>query len=267
MSKWATLGHSWAHVLYTALLLAVVLLASLGFSGTRVRSSARPNLAESKPTVQATQGYINPTFLTSHTMAPFDSSGGDLIVVCASSHDGVRMTPSDSFNNTWITGAGPTDTTTGFDLRTQVWYSKTPTVGPGHTFSLNLSKLEPLVISLFVVRGSDVSAPIDAISTIGDDGGSKMPYVVSPNIMTTGKNELLIGFAKSSVSENWISGSDYSAQGAASSNFLDAETQLAATPSSYNSTFALSSSGTWQSVVVAVRPPTDRSLLRSEQQK
>src|SRR5262249_26168073 len=68
------------------------------------------------PIVQTEQGYINSTFLTTHTTAPFDSTGGDAIVVCASSHAGVIMTPSDSFNNTWTSIAGPTNTTTGFDL-------------------------------------------------------------------------------------------------------------------------------------------------------
>jgi hypothetical protein len=150
------------------------------------------------PTVQATQGYINPTFLTTHTTAPFDSSGGDLIFVCASSHSGVTMTPSDSFNNTWVSATGPTNTGTGFDLRTQVWYAKNLTVGPRHTFTLNLSALQPLVISVIVVKGSNASAPIDAISTVGDDGGSKTLNVASPNITTTSANDLLIGFTKSS---------------------------------------------------------------------
>src|SRR5208337_396970 len=41
------------------------------------------------PIVQAVQSYINSTFLQVHTTAPFDSTGGDLIVMCASSHSGV----------------------------------------------------------------------------------------------------------------------------------------------------------------------------------
>jgi hypothetical protein len=218
--------------------------------------SAPPNLMSTAPgpTVQATQGYINPTFLTAHTTAPFDSSGGDLILVCASSHAGVTMTPSDSFNNTWVSAAGPTNTNTGFDLRTQVWYAKNPTVGPRHTFTLNLSALQPLVISVIVVKGSNVSAPIDAISSIGDDGGSKTLNVASPNITTTSANDLLIGFAKSSVSEVFTPGSGYTAQPAASSNFLDAETKVTATPGTYNSTFTLNSPAASQAVIVAVAP-------------
>jgi hypothetical protein len=217
---------------------------------------AQPNLVLTAPgpTVQATQGYINPTFLTTHTTAPFDSSGGDLILVCASSHAGVTMTPLDSFNNAWVSAAGPTNTSTGFDLRTQVWYAKNPTVGPRHTFTLNLSALQPLVISVFVVKGSNGSAPIDAISTIGDDGGSKTLNVASQNITTTRANDLLIGFAKSSVSEVFTPGSGYTAQPAASSNFLDAESKVTAISGTYNSTFTLNSPAASQTVIVAVAP-------------
>ena len=217
--------------------------------------TAPSNLTGPGPAVQATQSYINTTALTTHTTPTFDSSGGDLIVVTASSHAGVTMTPSDSFNNTWISGAGPTNTSTGADLRSQVWYAKSPTVGPGHTFTLTLSAAQPLVISVFVVKGSNISAPIDAISTVGDDGGAQTLNVTSPNITTTIGNDLLIGFAKSSVSETWTSGSGYTAEPAASSNFLDAETELMAMPGTYNSTFTINAAATWQAAVVAVRPP------------
>ncbi len=218
--------------------------------------TAPSNLAVTSPApvVQTVQSYINSTFLTTHTTAPFDSSGGDLIVVTASSHAGVTMTPSDSFNNTWISAAGPTSTIIGFDLRTQVWYAKSPTVGPGHTFTLNLSASEPLVISVIVVKGSNISAPIDAISTIGDDGGLQALNVTSPNITTTSGNDLLIGFGKSSVSETWTSGSGYTPQAAASSNFLDAETGLRAATGTYNATFSISTAATWQAAVAGVKP-------------
>ena len=62
------------------------------------------------PIVDAAQSYLNTAFLTSHTTAPFDSTGGDLIVLLASSHFGLTFTPSDNFGNTWISIAGPTNT-------------------------------------------------------------------------------------------------------------------------------------------------------------
>ena len=214
--------------------------------------TAPSNLTLTGPIVQTTQGYINTTFLTTHTTAPFDSTGGDLIVVCASSHAGVTMTPSDSFNNTWISAAGPTNTSTGFDLRTEVWYAKSPTVGAGHTFTLNLSAAESLVISVIVVKGSNTSSPIDQISAIGDDGGSESLNVSSPSITTTNSNDLLIGFAKSSVSETFTSGTGYTPQPVASSDFLDAETESPAMPGTYSATFTINAAATWQDVVAAV---------------
>ena len=118
----------------------MVAIRAAGSGGTDTTPPTPPgNLTGPGPIVQATQGYINSTALTTHTTAPFDSTGGDLIVVFASSHAGVTMTPSDSFHNTWISAAGPTNTSTGFDLRSQIWYAKNPTVGPGHTFTLTLS--------------------------------------------------------------------------------------------------------------------------------
>jgi hypothetical protein len=158
-------------------------------------------------------------------------------------------------------------TGSGFDLRTQVWYSKNPTVGPGHTFTLNLSTSQPLVISLLVVSGSNVSDPIDAISTIGDDAGSQSSHVASPSITTTNGNDLLIGFAKSATGQVWTSGSDFKQQGAASSSYLGAETGFAETPGKYQATFELNSPGSWQAITLAVKPAPARRLSTSNSAK
>jgi len=208
----------------------------------------------SGPVVIATQSYINSTSLTSHTSAAFNSSGGDLLVLCASSHAGVTMTPTDSFGNGWIAVAGPTSTTTGFDLRTGVWYARMPVVGSGQTVTMTLSAAQPLVISIFVVKGSNAGAPLDVVSGIGNDGGTQSTAVSSPNITTTTASDLLIGFAKSSIGEVWTAGTGYTAQAAASSNYLDAETGFAGTPGVYAATFGINAAATWQSAVVAVSP-------------
>jgi hypothetical protein len=255
------------HFLGAALLLAVILLGYSLLPGSHTLSSAPTALSDSAPRIQATQHYINRTPLFSHTTLAFDSSGGDLIVVCASSHSGVQMAPSDSFNNTWVSAIGPTSTRSGFDLRTQVWYAKNPKVGQGHTFTLNLSTSQPLVISLLVVSGSDASSPIDAISTIGDDAGSQTPHVVSPSITTTSSNDLLIGFAKSATGQVWTSGTGYTVRGAAISGYLAAEMGSGATPGSYYSTFDLSSPGSWQAVILAVKPASAHRLPSSNSAK
>ena len=208
----------------------------------------------SGPIVLATQSYIYSASVTSHTSAAFDSSGGDLLVLCASSHAGVTMTPTDSFGNGWIAVAGPTSTTTGFDLRTGVWYARMPVVGPGDTVTMTLSAAQPLVMSIFVVKGSNSASPLDVVSGIGNDGGTESTAVSSPNITTTTASDLLIGFAKSSIGEVWTPGTGYTAQPAASSNYLDAETGFAGTPGVYAATFGINAAATWQSAVVAVSP-------------
>ena len=260
-------NRSFAHFVGAVSLLGTLLLGYSLLPGSHTLSSAPTVSSNAIPTILAAQHYINRTLLTIHTTAAFDSSAGDLIVVCASSHSGVLMTPSDTFKNTWTSAAGPTSTKNGFDLRTQVWYAKNPKVGPSHTVTIELSSSQALVISLLVVRGSNTSDPIDAISAIGDDGGSMTPHVAGPSVTTTSRNDLLIGFAKSSTGQVWNSGSDYKAQGAASSSYLTAETGLAETPGSYRSTFDLSSPGSWQSITLAIKPALDPRLVSSSSKK
>ncbi len=213
------------------------------------------------PVVAAVQGYINSTFLTSHTTAPFDSTGGDLIVMCASSHAGVTFTPSDNFGNTWITIGGPTNTTTGFDLRTQLWYAPNPIVGPNHTVTMNLSAAQSLVISVIVVKGSNISSPVDAVSLIGSDNGTQTVNIVSPSITTAAANDLLLGFAKVSAGATFQPGPGYTQQTAASSNFLDAETGPASSPANYTAAFSINTQQTWQSAVVAAANNPNETTL------
>jgi hypothetical protein len=219
--------------------------------------SAPTNLIGPAAVVQNVQGYINSTSQTVHTTAAFDSTGGDAIVVFASSHAGITMTPSDSFNNTWISVAGPTSTTTGFDLRSQIWYAKNPTVGPGHTFTLTLSASQSLVISIFVMKGTNVSNPIDVLSAIGSDAGTQALNTSSPSVTTTSADDSLIGWVKSSVANTFTAGTGFNFQTVASSNYLGSESAAVVTPGNYAATFTLATAATWQSAVVAVEPSTN----------
>lgn len=213
------------------------------------------------PIVSAVQSYINSNSLTSHTTGAFDSTGGDLIVLLASSHAGVTFTPSDTFGNTWIPIAGPTNTTTGFDLRTEMWYARNPIVGSGQTVTMGLSAAQSLVMSIFVVKAANASSPIEAISLIGSDNGTQSTSITSPTITTTSANDLLIGFVKVSAGATFTSGTGFTQQPAASSNFLDAESGVATTPGNYAATFTISSAQTWQSSVVAASPDPTQSTL------
>ena len=238
------------------------LLNGFTYSGGTI--TAPGNLAAGAaagPIVAAVQGYINSTFLTTHTTAPFDSTGGDLIILCASAHFGLTFTPSDNFGNTWIPIAGPTNTNLGFDMRTELWYAPHPIVGPGHTVTMNLSESMSLVMSVVVVKGSNTSSPIDATSLIGSDNGTQTVSVVSPSVTTADTNDLLIGFTKVSAGANFESGPSFGQLSAASSNFLDAESGLSGAPGTYAATVTLDSSQTWQSAVVAVSPSPNQANL------
>ena len=119
---------------------------------------------------------------------------------------------------------------------------------------MTLSTSEALVLSMFVVKGSNISDPIDAVSTIGNDADTRSLTPTSPRITTTHSDDLLIGFGKSRFSEIWSAGDGFAFQPVASSDFLASELGLAAVPGSYNSTFAISSPANWQAAIVAVRP-------------
>ena len=213
------------------------------------------------PTYVSGQGYYSDPFLTAHTTAPFDSTGGDLILVFASCHNGVTFTPSDSFGNTWISIAGPTNTAVGSDLRSQVWYAPHPTVGAGQTVTMSVSIAQPLVMSVIVVKGSNTSSPIDAISLIGADNGTNSDNIVSPSLTTTSANDLLVGFVKTYGVEDFTAGLGFTLQSAATVLNLTAETGAAATPGSYDATFTTSVHGSWQSVIGAVTNNPNQTTL------
>jgi fibronectin type 3 domain-containing protein len=213
------------------------------------------------PSYVSGQGYYNATSLTSHTTAAFDSTGGDLLLLFASSHQGVTFTPSDNFGNSWISIAGPTSTTAGFDLRSQVWYAPTPIVGPGQTITMNLSLSQPLVMSVVVLKGSNVSSPVDAISLIGSDNGTSTLQVASPNLNTINLNDLLVGFAKTNGNESFAAGPGFTLQAASTVSNLTAETQPVAAAGSYDATLTLSSGVTWQSVVAAAATNPNQTIL------
>ena len=213
------------------------------------------------PIVQADQSYDNPTSLTSHTMAAFDSTGGDAIVLPPLPTMGVTFTPTDSFGNTYIPIAGPTSTTTGFDLRTALWYVPNPIVGPNHTVTMGLSLAQPLVMSIFVLKGSNSALPLDGVSVIGSDNGSQSVSVVSPTITTTVLNDLLVGFVKVSAGATFTAGTGFTLQTAESFNFLAGESGPAVAKGNQDATFTLNAQQTWESAVVAVANNPNQTTL------
>jgi hypothetical protein len=214
------------------------------------------------PTIQHLAGYYNASHIPQHTFAPFDSIGGDVIVVYASSHENVLLTLSDNFNNRWITMSGPTNSSAGFDLRSQIWYARRPKVGPNHVLTINLSARQSLAGSVLVARDSNISdGPIDAFSLIGDDADMRTLTPISPKIVTIHPNDLLIGFGKSWSSKAWKAGTGFWLQPAASSTFHAVEIGLAATASNYNASFALDGHTNWQAALVAIKSAVRSNTL------
>lgn len=206
------------------------------------------------PVVWAVQNYYNRAQLTKHVMAPFDSTGGDLLVVYASSHGKLTFTPSDNFESTWIPLRPPTDFGPGNDLRSVFWYARNPKTGPNHIITMDLSSPCSLVISLFVIRGSDKLDPVEFASVIVSNSNAQTAVVQSPVIKTETPDDLLIGFGKSASGEDWNAGDGFALLPAASSNFLTAETGIAHMPGSFRAKFQVSEATDWQSALVAVRP-------------
>ncbi len=85
-------------------------------------------------------------------------------------------------------------------------------------------------MSIIVVKGSNISSPIDAVSLVGSDNGTQTVNVASPSITTTSSNDLLAGFAKVSAGAVFQAGTGFTQQAGASSNFLDAETGRGSNP-------------------------------------
>jgi hypothetical protein len=126
---------------------------------------------------------------------------------------------------------------------------------------MTLSAAQSLVISVIVLKGSNISSPIDAISLIGSDNGTQTVNVASPTITTSAISDLLVGFAKVSAGAVFQPGAGFTQQTAASSNFLDAETGPAPTQGVYGATFTLNQAQTWQSAVVAASNNPNQASL------
>ncbi len=148
----------------------------------------------------AWQDYNAGSQLTTHTTAPFDSTGGDLILVAAWTDTTVTtMSISDGKANAWISAAGPTShSSSSVNLRSQLWYAKAANVGTGHTVTMNLSTPGLLTMRVFVIKGSNTNAPIDATSTITDSGwrpGYEIRVDASITA-TTQPGDLVVDFAR-----------------------------------------------------------------------
>lgn len=120
------------------------------------------------------------------TTDAIDTSGSNLIVIGVGWYGGTtaNVTVSDSKSNTW---SGLTAAVHAANIRSRLFYSFTPTVGSGHTFtSSGSSTFAPVFV--LALSGS-VASPFDQENgATSSGGGNNQPGSVTPSE----DNELLV---------------------------------------------------------------------------
>ena len=117
--------------------------------------------------------------------AAIDTTGADLLVV-AFVYD-FRVTPSllDSKSNTWTGLTAKTGNSAG---TVRLYYAKNPTVGSGHTVTLNAAGGAFYGAAYFAAfRGSDLIAPFDT-----ENGSTSYGTTVQPGAISAASSELVI---------------------------------------------------------------------------
>jgi hypothetical protein len=118
------------------------------------------------------------------TSSAVNTTGADIVVACTEAGGGANPTVLDSKSNVWT---GATDWNVS-NPHCRIWYAINPTVGSGHTFTINGTDSAG-IFSAF--SGSKLTAPIDqqnAKDTGGFNGDPASPGSITP----TEDNELII---------------------------------------------------------------------------
>ncbi|SRR6266436_3581628 len=132
-------------------------------------------------------GHVTAVANNDATTGSIDTTGADLIVIhIAQSKTTTLGTVSDSKGNTYT--ALTLESCSSGDVKSQLLYSKAPTVGSGHTFSYNGTG-KAGVISVQAWSGANTSAPFD-VGNGEIDGGLTSAAVgsVTPSV----DNELVV---------------------------------------------------------------------------
>ena len=215
------------------------------------------------PVYVAGQQYYNATPGTSFTSSPFNSTGADLLVMFLGCHNNTIFTITDSYGNTWLPLAGPAFKvgTANYPMEGEFFYVPNARTGAGHTITVNLSQTEPLVMSIAALTGDNIYSPIDSYSSINGDNGTQTKYVGSPSVATSQPNDLLLGIVKGFGANTYTAGAGFTNQAASTGTNFSAETGAAPTAANYNSSFVAANQDFWQSVVAAVAPNPNNSVL------
>lgn len=123
------------------------------------------------------------------TSGSIDTTGADFIIIGITQDPGsASNAPTDSKGNTYT---GLTAQNSG-SIHTRLYYTKNPTVGSGHTFSLSSSASYP-AITVAAFSGSDLTAPFDQENGVTANSRANIgsPYT---DVTPSANNELIVTF-------------------------------------------------------------------------
>ena len=179
------------------------------------------------------------------------------------SHNNTVFTITDSYGNTWIPLAGPAHKvgSSGYPMEGEFFYAPNAATGAGHTITVTLSQTEPLVMSIAALSGDNIYSPIDTYTLIAGDNGTLAKYIASGSLTTSQPNDLLLGIVKGFGNNTYTAGAGYTSQSASTGLNFSAETGTAASTGNYNSSFTASVSDFWQTVMAAIAPKPNETVL------
>lgn len=233
----------------------VIVSAPGNFGGALTGTSA--------PTYVTGQGSFNATPGTLFTIAPFDSTGSDLLLMFIGCHNDTAFTVTDNFGNTWLPLDGPTHKVALAigPMEGQLFYVPNATTGKGHTITVGLSQTEPVVMTIAALSGDNIYSPIDTYSFITGDNGTQSKHIASTPITTSQPNELLLGIIKGYFNNTYTAGAGYTTQSPSAGLNFNAETATAPSPGTFSSSFIASNGDFWQTILTAIAPKPTQTVL------
>ncbi len=245
------------HELFLTCVLSLVATLSLAIF------PAVPAFAQVTPAAVSSSGYINTTPLTTQTTAEFNSIGSTTLVAFVSSHPvwpqpgpGLPVSiggVTDNMGNTWNVLTGPTQWVGSvYTQLSAIYYVNAPVTSATHTVTVNLTNPAPLVVDVFAVSNSDITAP-PIFSAISNPGTGGTDATVATASITVPSTSLLLSWVKNETSATATAEDGYTLD-PSSTSFLWAETQTAPSTGSYMGQFEYNEDIGWQTAIVGLQP-------------
>ena len=236
---------------------------TVGTTVTPPGNFAAALMGSAAPTYIAGQQYYNATAGTTFTSSAFNSTGADLLIMFLGCHNSTVFTVTDSYGNTWLPLAGPAykSGTSYYPMEGEYFYAPNATTGSSHTVTVKLSQTEPLVMSIAAFSGDNIYSPIDSYSSIAGDNGLISQNITSGPLTTSQPNDLLFGIVKGFGANTYTAGAGYTKLSASTGTNFSAETGPASSAGSYASNFSASVGDFWQTVIAAIAPKPNQSVL------